>query len=207
MANNISKIKLKGTVYDIKDTVSGYITDAYHDSTKLDTSLKGANNGLAELDANGKVPSAQLPSYVDDVVEYDSRSAFPATGESGKIYIALDTNKTYRWSGTEYVEISASLALGETSSTAYRGDRGKAAYDHSQVTSGNPHKVSLSDLGVTATSSELNYVDGVTSNIQTQLDGKQATLVFNTSYSASTNKAATMADIQNAIGDAMADIY
>lgn len=90
----------------------------------------GAANGIAELDANGKVPSSQLPAYVDDVVEYDSRTAFPSTGTSGIIYIAKDTNKTYRWSGTTYVEISASLALGETESTAYRGDRGKAAYDH-----------------------------------------------------------------------------
>lgn len=98
--------------------------------TKLDTSLKGANNGLAELDASGKIPTSQLPSYVDDVVEYASTSAFPSTGESGVIYIALDTNKTYRWSGSGYVEISESLALGETSSTAYRGDRGKTAYDH-----------------------------------------------------------------------------
>ena len=90
----------------------------------------GAANGIAELDANGKVPSSQLPAYVDDVVEYDSRTAFPSTGTSGIIYIAKDTNKTYRWSGTTYVVISESLALGETESTAYRGDRGKAAYDH-----------------------------------------------------------------------------
>lgn len=102
--------------------------------TPINSNLKGANNGLAELDANGKVPSAQLPSYVDDVIEYTSQSAFPTTGETGKIYIAQDTNKTYRWSGTAYVEISPSLALGETSSTAYRGDRGKVAYDHSQST-------------------------------------------------------------------------
>lgn len=90
---------------------------------------KGANSGVAELDTNGKVPSAQLPSYVDDVVEYASTSAFPATGESGKIYIALDTNKTYRWGGSEYVEISESLALGETASTAYAGNKGKANAD------------------------------------------------------------------------------
>lgn len=100
-------------------------------STKLDTSLKGAFNGLAELDENGKVPSAQLPSYVDDVIEVEDYASLPITGEAGKIYITKDTNKTYRWTGTSYAEISASLALGETSSTAYRGDRGKAAYDHS----------------------------------------------------------------------------
>lgn len=93
---------------------------------------KGANGGVAELDSTGKVPAAQLPSYVDDVLEYDSQSEFPGTGESGKIYVAKDTNKSYRWSGSTYTEISASLALGETATTAYRGDRGKIAYEHSQ---------------------------------------------------------------------------
>jgi hypothetical protein len=89
----------------------------------------GVANGVAELDANGLVPTSQLPAYVDDVLEYASRSAFPATGETGKIYVALDTNLTYRWGGTEYVEISPSLALGETSSTAYAGNKGKANAD------------------------------------------------------------------------------
>lgn len=102
-------------------------------SGKMNANLKGAANGVAELDENGKVPSSQLPSYVDDVLEYDKQSSFPTTGETGKIYIAQDTNKTYRWSGTAYVEISASIALGETSSTAYRGDRGKTAYDHASA--------------------------------------------------------------------------
>ena len=112
----------------------------------IPASQKGAESGVAELDSSGKVPSAQLPSYVDDVVEFASRDSFPATGEDGKIYIAEDTNLTYRWSGTQYVEISPSLALGETSSTAYRGDRGKTAYDHSQTT-GNPHNTTAADVG------------------------------------------------------------
>lgn len=86
----------------------------------------GAASGVATLDTSGKVPSSQLPSYVDDVLEYANKAGFPATGESGKIYVAQDTNLTYRWSGTAYVEISPSLALGETSSTAYAGDKGKA---------------------------------------------------------------------------------
>ena len=116
--------------------------------TPINIAEKGATNGLAELDENGMVPSSQLPSYVDDVSEHDSLSAFPAVGEGGKIYMALDTNKTYRWSGTTYVEISPSLALGETSSTAYRGDRGKIAYEHSQKTSGNPHGVTKTDVGL-----------------------------------------------------------
>lgn len=98
------------------------------------TSAKGTANGVAELDSSGKVPSSQLPSYVDDVLEYDSLSAFPSTGETGKIYVAKDTSKSYRWTGSAYSQIKGDLALGETSSTAYRGDRGKAAYDHSQST-------------------------------------------------------------------------
>lgn len=112
------------------------------------TDLIGASNGIAELDGSGKVPSSQLPSYVDDVLEYSNLASFPVTGESGKVYIALDTNLTYRWSGTIYIEISPSLALGETSSSAYRGDRGKTAYDHSQLTSGNPHNVTKTDVGL-----------------------------------------------------------
>ena len=97
---------------------------------KLDASLKGTANGVAELDANGKVLTSQLPSFVDDVIEAENFAVLPNEGETGKIYVTLDDNKTYRWSGSAYVEISASLALGETDSTAYRGDRGKVAYDH-----------------------------------------------------------------------------
>lgn len=113
--------------------LSADITLSAGDVSAIPASQKGAANGVAELDATGKVPAAQLPSYVDDVLEYDAQASFPTTGETGKIYISKDNNKTYRWSGTAYVEISASIALGETSSTAYRGDRGKAAYDHSQT--------------------------------------------------------------------------
>jgi hypothetical protein len=84
-------------------TLSGFgITDA------VNTSALGAANGVATLNASGLVPSTQLPSYVDDVLEYANQAGFPGTGETGKIYVALDTNKTYRWSGSAYIEISAS---------------------------------------------------------------------------------------------------
>lgn len=69
---------------------------------------KGTAGGVATLDGGGKVPAAQLPSFVDDVLEYANQGAFPAVGEGGRIYVALDSNKTYRWSGSTYVEISAS---------------------------------------------------------------------------------------------------
>jgi hypothetical protein len=93
----------------------------------------GVASGVATLGSDGKVPTAQLPSYVDDVLDYTAFANFPATGEAGKIYVDKTTNKTYRWSGSAYVEISASLALGTTASTAYYGDKGKIAYDHSQT--------------------------------------------------------------------------
>ena len=106
-------------------------------SGKLSTSLKGAANGLAELNDSGKVPSSQLPSYVDDVLEFSTYYDFPLEGESGKIYVDLETNISYRWGGTAYVKIASDLALGETSSTAYRGDRGASAYTHAVTNKGS----------------------------------------------------------------------
>ena len=197
--------------------------------------------GMSASKLTGTIPTANLPSYVDDVVEGATTEDFPETGEAGKIYVATSTNKTYRWSGSGYVEISASLALGTTSSTAFRGDYGNIAYTHAtakgaafgsglykittnaqghvtaatavtksditalgipgsdtntnttytlsksgstitlsgsdgsstSVTDANT-TYSLGSFGITATAAELNYVDGVTSNIQTQLNGKAA---------------------------------
>ena len=120
---------------DKATTLAGYgITDAATKSEldSVDQSVANAISGVqSELSTKadlvgGKVPAAQLPAFVDDVLEYDAVSAFPATGEDGKIYVAKNTNKTYRWGGTQYVEISPSLALGETSETAYPGDKGAA---------------------------------------------------------------------------------
>ena len=120
------------TTYATKGELGGKVNASDFNAFK---NLKGQKNGLAELDSAGKVPSSQLPSYVDDVIEgYYYNSKFykeeshtnEIAGESGKIYTDLGNNKTYRWSGTTYTEISASLALGETSSTAYPGDKGKA---------------------------------------------------------------------------------
>ena len=102
--------------------------------TPVDESKVGAANGVASLDSGGKIPASQIPGGFDNIEEYDTLKSFPTTGEEGKIYVAKDTNLTYRWTGSQYVEISPSLALGETSKTAYRGDRGKIAYEHSQIT-------------------------------------------------------------------------
>lgn len=93
---------------------------------------------------SGLIPASQLPSYVDDVLNFPDLVSFPSLGEDGKIYVAEDVNKTYRWGGSSYVEIGG-VALGETSSTAYRGDSGKIAYDHS-LSQGNPHNTTTSDI-------------------------------------------------------------
>lgn len=124
-------IEVDGTIYDFMDA------DAVH------TADIGVAGGVAELDSNGKVPSSQLPSFVDDVVEgyYDSNTdrfyeestfttVIPPIG--GKSWVDVLTNKSYRWTGSVYVRVDEGVQLGETSSTAYRGDRGKIAYDHSQ---------------------------------------------------------------------------
>ena len=104
-------------------------------ATFIAATEKGANSGVATLDATGKVPSSQLPSFVDDVIEgyyYDGKFYEEAahtteiTPEGGKIYIDLSTEKTYRWGGSTYAEISAGLALGETQGTAYEGSKGAA---------------------------------------------------------------------------------
>ena len=108
---------------------------------KVDTTSVGSASGIAELDANGKVPASQLPSYVDDVVEGYYKEAdgkfyeedtyeTEITGEAGKIYISVDTSIQYRWTGSAFSALGGALVLGETSTTAYRGDRGKEAYDH-----------------------------------------------------------------------------
>lgn len=125
------------------------------------STLKGAANGVAELDSSGKVPQSQLPSYVDDVLEYNSNSDFPVTGETGKIYVNKTENTSWRWSGSIYVQIKGDLALGETSSTAYYGDKGKIAYDHSQT----PHAIT------DATKVEASLING---NIK--IDGTETTV-------------------------------
>lgn len=158
---------------------------------------KGAANGVAELDATGKVPANQLPSYVDDVVDivnivttnptsgmtignkyYNSttKKIFTATSatvgvatdpESDKIYVNVSNNTTWRWSGSALVQMNAGLTLGETSTTAYRGDRGKIAYDHSQE-SGNPHNTQIGQIpgltGELAGKSDVGHVHSVFSS-------------------------------------------
>lgn len=115
---------------------------ANHDHPYVETSTVGEANGVVPLNANKLIDAQYLPSYVDDVLEgsiNDELTEFTVTGEdapctpeTGKIYTDLNTNKQYRWGGTKYVCLNEGVVLGETSDTAYRGDYGKIAYDHSQ---------------------------------------------------------------------------
>lgn len=145
-ANVITAIKVNGAALTpsskaVNIDLSGYAAKT-HSHTKSDIGLSNVTNdaqvkrsemgtasGVATLGTDGKVPSSQLPSYVDDVLEYETKAKFPTTGETGKIYVDTTTNLTYRWSGSAYVEISQSIALGETASTAYAGNKGKANAD------------------------------------------------------------------------------
>ena len=155
------KTSIVASVNEVKTAIGG--KQPLIGFTPENTAKKGAANGYASLDAGGKVPTTQLPSFVDDVIEAANLAGLPVTGTSGVIYVTKDTNLTYRWSGSAYVEISQSLAVGETSATACRGDLGKTAFDHSEIvtmaiegtggggppefTPGNPHNTTFEQLG------------------------------------------------------------
>lgn len=169
-------------------------TPSAEDVGAIAATEKGANNGVAELDGNGKVPASQLPSYVDDVVDayvvgntpyaqdwLSAESGGTAlTPEGSKIYLVVSEgeyqNREYRWSGTQYAQISEGLALGETQDTAFRGDHGKTAYEHSQMTSGNPHNVTATDVGLGNVNNTSDADKPVSTAQQTALDLKQSKL-------------------------------
>lgn len=135
-----------GAVDSVNGSTGVVVLDA-SDVGAIDTSAKGAANGVAELDASGLVPAAQLPSYVDDVLEYAHVGLFPGTGEVGKVYISHFDGTMFRWTGTLYVEVSSTLALGDQWWTAHRGDHGADAYTHSLIGTGNPHGVTAAETG------------------------------------------------------------
>lgn len=154
--NTTFKNNLVGAINEIKQ---GLLTLQSSQANYIPTNQKGIAGGVAELDSGGKVPANQLPSFVDDVLEgtYVSNTvfknqqgvAFP--NESGKIYVDISAtvNKgNWRWTGTQYTKIEqGGIVLGETSDTAYRGDRGKLAYEHTLKVD-NPHQVTASQVGL-----------------------------------------------------------
>ena len=132
---------LSGNVTVSKSDVGlGNVTD----DAQVKRSEMGVANGVATLDAAGKGPSSQLPSYVDDVLEYDTKSAFPTTGEAGKVYVDKSTNTSWRWSGTTYVQIKGDLVIGTTTGTAADGGIANTHYNNTS----NPHSVTKAQVGL-----------------------------------------------------------
>jgi hypothetical protein len=125
----------------------------------------GVPGGVATLDSvTGTIPSAQLPSYVDDVLEFANLATFPATGEQGKIYVALDSNKTYRWSGSVYIFITS----GAVDSVA--GKVGVVTLTTADIAS-SPNLRYLTDaqLAVVGNTSNTNTGDETVTTIRTKL--------------------------------------
>ena len=129
-------------------------------SSKPSYTISEVSGNLPASRISGTIDAAHLPSYVDDVIEgylnggkfYTTKSSSGAysdeiKAEAGKIYVDLSNNKTYRWSGSTYVVISETIALGTTHATAGYGDESHAAYVHS-ISTGNPHKTTKNDLGL-----------------------------------------------------------
>ena len=112
---------------------TGDVTLTADDVEAVPSTSVGVPSGVAELDSTGKLVSSQIPGTVGQVYEAATRSEFPTTGEQNTMYIALDTNKVYRWGGTVYVEISEGVVIGTTSDSAARGDWGVTAYNHAQA--------------------------------------------------------------------------
>ena len=155
---------------------------------RIPSSEKGQPNGVATLDGGGKIPSAQLPSYIDDVVEYANLAAFPGTGSSGILYIALDTNKQYRWAGSTYQQITS----GAVDSVA--GKTGVVTLGTSDVTGLD------TALGGKAPSSHSHAIGDVT-GLQTALDAKASSRTLST---LTTNVGATDTNLVTVFNAALA---
>lgn len=146
---------------------------------KINSSEKGAPNGVATLDSTGFVPASQLPSYVDDVVEYANLAAFPGTGSNGKIYVAQDSGKIYRWSGSSYVVISASPgstdAVPEGAVNLYYTSARAASAAPVQDINGRVGSVVLSkgDVGLSNVDNTSDLDKPISNATQLALDGKE----------------------------------
>ena len=191
----LSNVDNKSSATIRSELTTKNVTDALG-FVPLDESVKGVAGGVATLGVDGTIPSSQLPSYVDDVVEYDIKDNFPVTGEAGKIYIDCSSNTTYRWSGTRYTSIGSDVALGETSSTAYPGDKGKIAYDHAK----SKHAPS---------NAEENVIDAITVNGTIQpISNKTAALTVPTKISELVNDAgySEITDIPTKLSELVNDV-
>jgi len=100
-SSSVTDVEL-GRLSGISDNIQDQLDD------KIESSEKGAANGVVPLNGSSKIDATYLPSYVDDVLEYADFASLPAEGETGKIYVTLDDNKAFRWTGSIYLEISPS---------------------------------------------------------------------------------------------------
>lgn len=140
---------------------------------KLAATLAGAANGLAQLDGTGKVPAAQLPSFVDDVEEYANFAGFPGSGESGKLYVAIDTGDVYRWSGSAYVQINDAVTSADQATRLATGRTISLSGD----ASGSVSFDGTTNVSITVTVADNSHAHTIANvtGLQGALDGKAAT--------------------------------
>ena len=174
-----------GSVNDVKVNGSSVVTDKVANVT-VPTSLSQLTNDASYVQTqNGTIPGNLIPSSFDDVREYTDYAHLPSEGETGVIYVLLsdsdNPNSIWRWStaSSTYVKLVKQLELGTTDTTAYRGDRGNAAYNHTlkinnsqAVSDQNPHGLTLSVFNIAVTAAEINYLSGLGENITTALGKK-----------------------------------
>lgn len=153
-----------------KEELQNYTDDAVGE---LEADIEEQLSDKADL-INGRVPATQLPAFADTLETFGTEADFPAVGESNVIYVAEDTNRAFRWNGTGYTRIGESLVLGETSSNAYRGDRGATAYSHTLLTD-NPHQVNKTQVGLSNVDNTSDLSKPVSTATQTALNGKANT--------------------------------
>lgn len=134
----LARVGSGSTITDAQRAINDVIAS---DALKIPLAQKGVANGVATLGSDGKVPSAQLPSYVDDVIEVPDFASLPPIGETGKIYVTLDTNYSYRWSGSTYVFIGRPIAttddlLEGTTNKYFTDSRARTAVVTQVITNG-----------------------------------------------------------------------
>jgi len=141
------------------DKIAGS-TFSHEDANEIKTAV---NSKVDKVTGDRLITAAEiskLATLTDEIIEVDNYEALPGIGTTGILYVTLDTNFLYRWTGSVYTEVSAGIALGETSITAYRGDRGKTAYDHSQDSVVHVTSQNKSDLAAVTLPTIVNLITG-----------------------------------------------
>ena len=178
---NFTKNTESVTTFDNADT---FLVSTTANALKTITGLNLADQlraGLCPLNSNNIIPNQYLPSSVSDIIEVSNFASLPATGDSSKIYVTLDNHKAYRWGGTSYAEISASLVIGTTAGTAYDGSLGQANADAivgKQAQFGTTSTGGLSFVAVGA--ADTLQIDMTKSTAETSFDDNEIMLIEKT---------------------------